>query len=256
MEEKVFVENKKHLKLAAIINRPNDEDAHPAVILLHGFTGYKEEPHLVSLAHTLAKNGIVAIRFDFAGYGESEGTTEKDYRFTLHYHDVETIVEYLQSQSYVDKNKIGLYGHSLGGLMSIVFSSEHPEIKSVVCVSAPTMLHLSPWAKTIIEAWKLSGLFYFKNADYPGRNLPYEFMEDVMHYDALSYAPLVKQPTLVVFGDADDTIDASNTKAIYDALKGTKDVLEIQEMDHEYGSQPEVLKQVNKKILEFYLKHL
>lgn len=46
MEEKIFIKNSKGLKLASIIHYPDGEKQYPAIIILHGFTGYKEEAHL------------------------------------------------------------------------------------------------------------------------------------------------------------------------------------------------------------------
>jgi uncharacterized protein len=254
MEKKVFLKNNKGLKLAAIIHRPNKEGTFPAVILLHGFTGYKEEPHIEVLAKDLAKNGFVAVRFDFTGYGESEGTMD-DYRFTNHHKDVASVYSYVKDLPYVDPKRIGIYGHSLGGCMAVIFASEHKVIKSVVVVSAPTMLHQSPWIKTILAAWKLTGFFYFNN-NYGPRNLPWEYMEDVMKYDTLAYATKLTQPLLVIYGDADDSVEGRNTKAIYDTAPEPKKVLEYKEMTHEYGTQPDVLKEVNREIVTFYKETL
>ncbi|KLU63127.1 hypothetical protein CEB3_c04770 [Peptococcaceae bacterium CEB3] len=52
----------------------SDEEI-PAVILFHGFTGTKLEPHrlLLKISHALEKLGFASFRFDFLGSGESDG---------------------------------------------------------------------------------------------------------------------------------------------------------------------------------------
>lgn len=47
----------------------------PMVVIFHGFTGNKMEPHfiLVKLSRLLETKGIASVRFDFAGSGESDG---------------------------------------------------------------------------------------------------------------------------------------------------------------------------------------
>ena len=72
MEENVLITNKKDLKLASVIHRPKAEGRCPGVILIHGFTGSKEELHIKQLGIDLAENGFVAVRFDASGLGASE----------------------------------------------------------------------------------------------------------------------------------------------------------------------------------------
>jgi len=70
-EESVFIKNRHGLKLAAIVNRPNESQLLPFIILLAGFKGYKEEESYSRLAKALGEMGIGSIRFDPSGYGKS-----------------------------------------------------------------------------------------------------------------------------------------------------------------------------------------
>lgn len=64
MQEKIYIKNKKELKLAGIVETPNKRDKFPFIILLHGFKGYKEEKTYSELAKTLLDKSIGSIRFD------------------------------------------------------------------------------------------------------------------------------------------------------------------------------------------------
>jgi|GEM_PF-2852341 len=64
MITKAKVKNIKGLNLTTVVHSPNKESKYPAIILLHGFKGYKEEENIIQLATDSAENGFVAIRFD------------------------------------------------------------------------------------------------------------------------------------------------------------------------------------------------
>ena len=62
-----------HGKLAATLQTPAGQENYPLVIIMHGFTGNKDESLLITLADDLEKEGIASLRFDFNGHGKSEG---------------------------------------------------------------------------------------------------------------------------------------------------------------------------------------
>jgi alpha-beta hydrolase superfamily lysophospholipase len=252
------ITNSKGLTLASIIHRPSERGLYPTVILLHGFTGYKEERHEVVLAEELAAQGFVAVRFDFSGYGESGGTVKDDYRFSHHYEDVRSVCDYVTGLDYVDSHRVGLWGHSLGGSMAVVFAADHPDlIKSVSIVGSPTMLQHAPWIEAILASWKASGFFYFKNGDYPGANLPYEYIADIDKFNILESARKLQQPLQVVLGYQDEAVDPRNTKEIYESAGSSeKELVQIKDMKHNYDTDPEMVKKVNEAVLAFLSVYL
>ena len=75
MPEELIHFTNEDLRLYGMLHRPEGAGPHPAVMILHGFTGQRIEPHrlFVKLARQLVAAGIAALRFDFRGSGESEG---------------------------------------------------------------------------------------------------------------------------------------------------------------------------------------
>lgn len=61
-------------RLVGILHSVDDGERKPGVVLFHGFTGNKIEPHrlFVKIARKLASIGINVLRFDFYGSGDSE----------------------------------------------------------------------------------------------------------------------------------------------------------------------------------------
>ena len=90
-------------------------DSCPLVILMHGIFSSKNFTPMPKIAKQLAKAGIASIRFDFGGHWSSEGemqlmTIEKEIADAL------AMWNYACSLPYV--NKIGLLGHSQGGVVA------------------------------------------------------------------------------------------------------------------------------------------
>src|SRR3972149_8142301 len=110
MLRNIFIHNQNGLRLAAVIEAVGWQHKQPFVMLLPGFKGYKEEETYTTLAKALLKKGIGSVRFETAGFGESEGTLEKDYRFSNYVVDTETVYTYLQQQTYVDTDRFGVCG--------------------------------------------------------------------------------------------------------------------------------------------------
>ncbi len=154
--ESLKVLNKNNLNLSVVVHSPRYQVNSPLVLLLHGFTGHKGEAHIESLAELLAKNGFFAVRFDCSGSGASEGTIENDYRFSNYLSDIGVVLDFVETLPNVDKNRVGIWGHSMGGQLACIFASMRPEIKSL-CVISPPSIFILP--NNDMEQMRNSGFF-------------------------------------------------------------------------------------------------
>ena len=111
------------ITLAGTVTKPSKGNKHPAVILISGsgpsdrdetFAGHK--PFLV-LSDYLTKQGILVLRYDDRGTGKSTGdhSNATTYDFAL---DAKSAINYLKSRSDVDLDRIGIIGHSEGGIIA------------------------------------------------------------------------------------------------------------------------------------------
>src|SRR5690349_11530430 len=66
-------------QIVGMLHLPEGRGRHPAVLLLHGFTGTKSEAHgmFVKMSRALVDHGIASLRFDFRGSGDSGGSFEE-----------------------------------------------------------------------------------------------------------------------------------------------------------------------------------
>lgn len=257
MEEKVFIKNSKGLKLASVLHCPDKNKQYPAMIILHGFTGYKEESHIEELAKSLAKNGFAAITFDCSGSGESEGTFEKDYLVSNYLEDIKYIYNYVQKLEFVDKNRIGVVGHSMGGMLSVIFASMQPKIKACIAISPTTTMIAANWIKAVIEEWERVGWFN-KEFSRDGKRIeiPFSFVADANKFNALNFVQKLHCPFLMILGLEDNVVVPNDSKKIFKIADNQKELLEIPGMNHDYKKHSELIKKVNEKALAFLKKYL
>ncbi|MCM0668265.1 alpha/beta hydrolase family protein [Flavobacterium tyrosinilyticum] len=141
--EDVKFENKTDkVTLAGTLSMPKKEGNFPVVILISGsgmqnrdeeMLGHK--PFLV-LADYLTKKGIAVLRFDDRGFGQSTGDFKK--ATTMDFaKDVQAGVDYLKTRKEIDKNKIGLIGHSEGGIIAPIIAGNSKDVKFIVLLAGP-----------------------------------------------------------------------------------------------------------------------
>jgi fermentation-respiration switch protein FrsA (DUF1100 family) len=139
--ENVKFENRKDkITLAGTLTFPKKGDKFPAVILITGsgpqnrdeeILGHK--PFLI-ISDFLTKHGIAVLRFDDRGVGKSTGDFKT--ATTLDFvKDVESAIEYLKTRKEIDKNRIGLIGHSEGGIIAPIVASERKDSDFIILLA-------------------------------------------------------------------------------------------------------------------------
>jgi uncharacterized protein len=137
----ITFENKKAgIFLAGTLTLPKETGVFPAVILISGsgpqnrdeeLAGHK--PFLV-LSDYLTRNGIAVLRFDDRGTASSEGdfkaATSADFAT-----DVEAAIDYLKARKEINKRKIGLIGHSEGGLIAPMVAAGSKDVAFIVLLA-------------------------------------------------------------------------------------------------------------------------
>jgi dipeptidyl aminopeptidase/acylaminoacyl peptidase len=119
--------------IVGTLELPKDVQKPPVVLLLHGFTGSRDELPIKDTdegvfsrtARLLAERGVGSLRIDFTGSGESSGKWE-DVTAQSEIADALAAFDWLKGQTTVDPEKIHVLGWSLGGLVAAHVAAERP----------------------------------------------------------------------------------------------------------------------------------
>lgn len=112
------------LKINGLLTVPNGDTSkkHPAIVFVHGYiapTIYKTTEKYVEYVDYLARNGYVVFKIDLRGHGGSEGEATGSYYSGDYVVDTINAYKALESAEFVDKDNIGLWGHSMAGNITL-----------------------------------------------------------------------------------------------------------------------------------------
>jgi hypothetical protein len=128
--------------LAGTLTRPEGAGPFPAVVLITGSGPQNRDEELMGhkpflvLADSLTRQGIAVLRYDDRGIGKSTGdfaaATSEDFAS-----DAWAAWQMLRSRPEIDPKRIGLLGHSEGGLIAPMLAAAHAEIAFIVMLAGP-----------------------------------------------------------------------------------------------------------------------
>lgn len=140
--EEITFTNSEGISIKGTLSLPNKKGKFPVVIIIsgsgpHDRVGemYRHKPYLV-LADHLTKNRIGVLIYDERGVGESGGDF-KTATISEFSDDVSSAITYLKTRKDIHENKIGLLGHSLGGIVGPKVASERTDVSFLVLMAAP-----------------------------------------------------------------------------------------------------------------------
>jgi len=155
-EDVTFAGKAAGVTLAATLTIPPGKGPFPAVLLIVGSGPHDRDESLLGhkpflvLADYLTRKGIVVLRADKRGVGKSTGdyakATTEDFAA-----DAEAGVAYLKTRPEVDAHKIGLLGHSEGGIIAPMAAVADPHVAFVVMMAGSGV----PGDQIIVEQGRL-----------------------------------------------------------------------------------------------------
>ncbi|HET9603459.1 MAG TPA: alpha/beta fold hydrolase [Gemmatimonadales bacterium] len=200
----------------------------PAVVLVHGFKGFKDWGFWPPFAERLARAGFSAVSFNMSGSGvDAEGNAILGERFSHNTFsadlaDIATVMDALAAGALgvVPPTSVGLVGHSRGGGMSILQAARDPRLNALVTWAATASTNR--WGPQTRKRWRAEGFLNVTNAR-TGQVLPMytDLLDDVeQHADALDIpraAGSITVPWLIIHGRQDETVSFGDAEALLKA---------------------------------------
>lgn len=221
----------------------------PVVVFCHGYKGYKDWGAWSLMGSAFAKAGFLFIKFNYSHNG---GTVEQPIDFpdldafgnnnySKEVRDTVRVLDWIEnSQLPIDNTQINLLGHSrAGGITTIVAAKDSRVSKLITLAAVANYAERFPTGKAL-ENWKENGVMYIKNGRTK-QEMPlfYQFYEDFLQNEEeltiLKQAAKIKQPHLILHGDADGTVLVKDAQAIHKASANSQLKI-IREANHTLGA--------------------
>ncbi len=129
-------------RLSGTLTRPNGKGPFPVVLLIPGSgpndrdeTIFGHKPFLVIADH-LTRHGMAVLRVDKRGVGSSTGSLKTATTFDFAT-DAEAAVAYLMTRPDIDHRRIGLIGHSEGGMIAPIVAARNSNVRFIVLLAGP-----------------------------------------------------------------------------------------------------------------------
>ncbi len=142
IEEVMFKNELDGTVLAGTMTRPKSGGPFPVAILISGSGPQDRDESLLDhkpfwvLADHLSRRGIAVLRFDDRGVGKSTGqfenATTQDFAG-----DVRFAISFVKNATSIDASRIGLIGHSEGGLVATLVAAGNKDVAWVVLMASP-----------------------------------------------------------------------------------------------------------------------
>ena len=243
-----------------------------SVIICHGFKGFAHWAFFPYLARSLADARLTAITFDFSGSGvgrDRESFTEADAfeanTFSRDLDDLELLEDYARRMRWIT-GKFGLFGHSRGGGMAILYTAaEGSQVNSLVTWAA--ISYPSRWSPEDVLVWRKRGYADITNSR-TGQvmRLGTGLLDDVELHGKTKLniggaAGKIKVPWLIVHGTADETVPSAEAEHLHSVSKGVSTLRLIEGGNHGFDAKhpltsvPPILEKVVKETVNFFVRN-
>ena len=227
-----------------------DTDSDAGVVMAHGFPGDRSEwGYFDFIADSLHGKGFKVLKFDFSGVGESE---DEPISIDKQVQDLEAAVEILKSEN---AEKIGLFGHSQGGLVSL----RNHSLADALVLTSPITSPIENYAENRLSSSQRKELE--ENGKWTvsrRKESRKEYVVDgsiIDEKETINQRKLlqnVKEPVKIIHGDQDEVIPLEDSVRAVKLLE-TSELKIIEGLGHDYDKK---LDQVAKEAEKWFQKYL
>lgn len=233
----------------------------PAIIFNHGYISpaeYRTTEKYVPYQDGFARNSYVTFKSDYRGHGSSEGEPSGVYGSNNYTIDVLNALSSVERLNYVNKSNVGMWGHSMGGFITLRAMVVRPDIKAGVIwggvvASYPDML--SKWRRRVPSVYptdqKIWRATFTQKFGTPQENPT--FWNSI---SANSYLPDISSPIQLHHGGADESVPPLFSETLEKQMKAAGKTVELYEYsgdDHNISANFSLAEQ---RSIDFFNKYL
>jgi dipeptidyl aminopeptidase/acylaminoacyl peptidase len=257
------------LKIYALLTVPDGDPpttGWPAIVFNHGYippAEYRTTERYIAYVDQLARHGYIVFRIDYRGHDRSEGVASSAYGNPGYTVDVLNAISALKRYPQADSERIGMWGHSMGGFLTLRAMVISPDVKAGVIwagvvASYPDML--SRWRRGssseptstpstgYARSWRASWVdLYGLPEDNP------DFWEGV---SANSYLSDISGPLQLHHGDADEEVPLIFSETLYDQLIAAGKTVEFYTYKGDNHNISDSFSQAMTRTIQFFDKYL
>ena len=247
----------------------------PAVVIVHGFKGFKDWGMFPPVAERIAQAGFTAVTFNLSGSGVDENG---DFCFADRFghntysaelDDLTRVAAALEKGELgtMAPSSVGLLGHSRGGGDAVLHAAGDPRIRALVTWAA--IGAVDRWSESQRRDWRERGFLDIVNTR-TGQVLPLytDLLDDIDRHaggalDIAAAAARVTAPWLIVHGTDDESVPFADAERLRDASEaGVTELLPAEGAGHTFGAvhpwagMPEALDGVLRATITWFARHL
>lgn len=158
-----FTNEKEGNTLTGTLTIPKGKGPFPAMVLVSGSGQQNRDGELMNhrpfwvIADYCARHGIAVLRYDDRGMGGSTGEVESATSMDFSY-DAEAAFDFLRKQKHIDASRVGILGHSEGGIINFMVSARRPEVAFLVSLAGPAVNGIEVLKEQQVAILRASGM--------------------------------------------------------------------------------------------------
>ena len=249
----ILLNGAEHKNITLDIFYKETEHSKPVVIYAHGFNGFKDWGNADIIAEQFAAAGFAFVKFNFSHNGTTPEHSQEfvdleafgNNNYTKQLYDLNAVVNWVCDlnnihQNAIDKNKIYLIGHSMGGGIATLQAAKDSRIKKLITWAGISECKTpwTNWSEEKLKQWKRTGVEYYLNGRTK-QNMPLYYQ---LHQDYLNNALVLNIetamrsltiPILICHGTLDTAVPIEKAHDLYNWQPSS--ILFTVESDHVFG---------------------
>lgn len=255
------------LKIYGLLTIPNGEapaNGWPAIVFNHGYIPpavYQTTERYIAYVDWLARSQYVVFRIDYRGHDRSEGEARGAYGDPGYITDVLNAVSSLQQHPAVNPNKIGMWGHSLGGYLTLRAMVVSPDIQAGVIwagvvASYPDLI--SKWRRPhsdprptppgFVRSWRQEW-----SESYGSPETNPQFWNSI---SSNSYVADLSGPLQLHHGTADTDVPLEFSQLLYQEIQDVNGVVELYTYEGDNHNLSNYFSSAMTRTIEFFDRYL